>query len=99
VTKEDSGLQVSPNRLLPTTRERVGLFLDGSNATAATKTIVAAEAAGVQQIWMVQPHWSPDVLTTFAAAATKTSSALRSIHCVNLSTPSTRYGTTGSVSV
>ena len=73
MTKEDSGLQVSPNRLLPTTRERVGLVVDGSNATAATKTIVAAEAAGVQQIWMVQPPWSPDVLTTLAAAATKTS--------------------------
>jgi alkanesulfonate monooxygenase SsuD/methylene tetrahydromethanopterin reductase-like flavin-dependent oxidoreductase (luciferase family) len=72
VTK-DSGLQVSPNRLLPTTRERVGLVVDGSNATVATKTIVAAEAAGVQQIWMVQPPWLPDVLTTFAAAATKTS--------------------------
>jgi F420-dependent oxidoreductase-like protein len=71
VTK-DSGLQVSPNRL-PTTRERVGLVVDGSNAAAATKTIVAAEAAGVQQIWMVQPPWSPDVLTTFAAAATQTS--------------------------
>jgi alkanesulfonate monooxygenase SsuD/methylene tetrahydromethanopterin reductase-like flavin-dependent oxidoreductase (luciferase family) len=71
VTK-DSGLQVSPNRL-STTRERVGLVVDGSNMMAATKTIVAAEAAGVQQIWMVQPPWSPDVLTTFAAAATKTS--------------------------
>jgi F420-dependent oxidoreductase-like protein len=71
VTK-DSGLQVSPNRL-PTTRERVGLVVDGSNAAAATKTIVAAEAAGVQQIWMVQPPWLPDVLTTLAAAATKTS--------------------------
>jgi F420-dependent oxidoreductase-like protein len=71
VTK-DSGLQVSPNRL-PITRERVGLVMDGSNAAASAKTIVAAEAAGVQQIWMVQPPWSPDVLTTFAAAATKTS--------------------------
>jgi F420-dependent oxidoreductase-like protein len=72
VTK-DSGLQVSPNRLLPTTRERVGLIVDGSNATAATKSIVAAEAAGVQQIWMVQSPWLPDVLTIFAAAAAKTS--------------------------
>jgi F420-dependent oxidoreductase-like protein len=71
VTK-DSGLQVSPSRL-PTTRERVGLVVDGTNAAVATKTIVAAEAAGVQQIWMVQPPWSPDVLTTLAAAATKTS--------------------------
>jgi F420-dependent oxidoreductase-like protein len=73
VTKEDSGLQVSPSRLLPTTRERIGLVVDGTNALAATKTIAAAEAAGVQQIWMVQPPWSPDVLTTLAAAATKTS--------------------------
>ena len=69
---KDSGLQVSPSRL-PTTRERVGLVVDGTNAAVATKTIVAAEAAGVQQIWMVQPPWSPDVLTTLAAAATKTS--------------------------
>lgn len=73
MTKEDLGFQVSPSRLQPTTRERVGLVVDGSNATAATKTIAIAEAAGVQQIWMVQPPWSPDVLTTFAAAATQTS--------------------------
>jgi F420-dependent oxidoreductase-like protein len=73
MTKEDLGFQVSPSRLLPTTRERVGLVVDGTNAAAAIKTIVAAEAAGVQQIWMVQPPWSPDVLTTLAAAATKTS--------------------------
>jgi alkanesulfonate monooxygenase SsuD/methylene tetrahydromethanopterin reductase-like flavin-dependent oxidoreductase (luciferase family) len=73
MTKEDLGFQVSPSRLLPITRERVGLVVDGTNAAAAIKTIAAAEAAGVRQIWMVQPPWSPDVLTTFAAAATKTS--------------------------
>src|SRR5215212_5008449 len=73
MTKEDLGFQVSPSRLLPTTRERVGLVVDGANAAAAVKTIVAAEAAEVQQIWMAQPPWSPDVLTTLAAAATKTS--------------------------
>ena len=33
-------------------RERVGLIIDGVNATAAVKAIVAAEAAGVRQIWM-----------------------------------------------
>jgi F420-dependent oxidoreductase-like protein len=70
VTK-DSGFQV-PSSLSPT-RERVGLVVDGTNAAAAVKTIVAAEAAGVRQIWMVQAPWSPDPLTTFAAAATKTS--------------------------
>jgi F420-dependent oxidoreductase-like protein len=73
VTKEDLGLEVSPNRLLPTTRERVGLVVDGANAASAVKTIVAAEAAGVRQIWMVQPPSGPDTLTTLSAAATKTS--------------------------
>jgi F420-dependent oxidoreductase-like protein len=73
VTKEDLGFQVSPSRLLPTTRERVGLVVDGTNAASAVKTIVAAEAAGVRQIWMVQPPSGPDTLTTLSAAATKTS--------------------------
>ena len=54
-------------------RERVGLIIDGVNATAAVKAIVAAEAAGVRQIWMTQPPNLPDVLTTYAAAAAKTS--------------------------
>ena len=54
-------------------RERVGLGIDGSNSASAVKSIVAAEAAGVRQIWITQlPIW-PDVLTTLAAAAEKTS--------------------------
>lgn len=69
VTK-DSGFQV-PSSLRPT-RERIGLIVDGTNAAAAVNTIAAAEAAGVRQIWMGQHPWSPDILTTFAAA-TKTS--------------------------
>ena len=68
---KDSGLQFAPSRR--PTRERVGLIVDGANAAAATKTIAAAEAAGVRQIWMVQSPFWPDTLTTFAAAATKTS--------------------------
>jgi len=67
---EDQSLQVSS---LPPIRERVGLIVHGSNAAIAVKTIVAAEAAGVRQIWMAQPPVLPDVLTMFAAAATKTS--------------------------
>jgi alkanesulfonate monooxygenase SsuD/methylene tetrahydromethanopterin reductase-like flavin-dependent oxidoreductase (luciferase family) len=39
----------------------------------AVKTIAAAEAAGVEQIWMGQPLTWPDTLTILAAAATKTS--------------------------
>jgi alkanesulfonate monooxygenase SsuD/methylene tetrahydromethanopterin reductase-like flavin-dependent oxidoreductase (luciferase family) len=70
VTK-DLGFQV-PSSLRPI-RERVGLNVDGANAAAAVNTIAAAEAAGVRQIWMNQVPWSPDILTTFAAAATKTS--------------------------
>ena len=68
---KDSDLQVSSSRR--PTRERIGLIVNGTNAAAAIKTIAAAETAGVQQIWMVQPPSSPDVLTTLAAAAIKTS--------------------------
>ena len=41
---KDSGSQVFTIR--QPTRERVGLIVDGINAAAAVKTIVAAEAAG-----------------------------------------------------
>jgi hypothetical protein len=47
----DSNLQVTPST--PSTRprrERVGLVVDGSNAAAAVKTVVSAEAAGVRQV-------------------------------------------------
>jgi alkanesulfonate monooxygenase SsuD/methylene tetrahydromethanopterin reductase-like flavin-dependent oxidoreductase (luciferase family) len=54
-------------------RERVGLAINGTNAAAAVETIVTAEDAGVRQIWMVQPPNLPDTLTTFSAAAAKTS--------------------------
>jgi F420-dependent oxidoreductase-like protein len=68
---KDSGLQVSSSRRL--IRERIGLIVNGTNAATAIKTIAAAEDEGVQQIWMTNIPWSPDVLTTFAAAAIKTS--------------------------
>jgi alkanesulfonate monooxygenase SsuD/methylene tetrahydromethanopterin reductase-like flavin-dependent oxidoreductase (luciferase family) len=67
----DSGSQVYTSG--QPIRERVGLVVDGANAEAAVKTIVAAEDAGVRQIWMAQPPVWPDILTTFAAAATNTS--------------------------
>jgi alkanesulfonate monooxygenase SsuD/methylene tetrahydromethanopterin reductase-like flavin-dependent oxidoreductase (luciferase family) len=54
-------------------RERVGLAINGTNAAAAVETIVTAEDAEVRQIWMAQPPNLPDVLTTFSAAAAKTS--------------------------
>src|SRR4051794_1034573 len=55
-------------------KEHVGFVVgDGYNerAAAAIKKIVAAEAAGVRQIWMNQGYL--DTLTIFAAAAVKTS--------------------------
>ena len=52
-------------------RERVGLIVDGANSATAVNIIVAAEDAGVRQIWMGQPPNLPDALTTFAAAAAK----------------------------
>jgi F420-dependent oxidoreductase-like protein len=72
---KDSGFQLAPS--LRPTRERIGLIVDGANAAAAVKTIAAAEAAGVRQIWMVQSPWSPDILTTFAAAAAAKTSRVR----------------------
>jgi F420-dependent oxidoreductase-like protein len=54
-------------------QERVGLGIDGSNSASAINSIVAAEDAGVRQVWMTQlPTW-PDTLTTLASAAEKTS--------------------------
>ena len=96
MTKEDPGLQVSPS-CLSTTREHVGLVVDGANAASAVKTIVEAEAAGVWQIWMVQPPSGPD--TNYTISSNKNIySALRNIHCAHLSTPSACSGTAGSVS-
>ena len=66
MTKENSGSSLS-------TAERVGLVIDGTNASDAVKTIAAAEAEGVRQIWMTQTPFWPDTLTTLAAVATKTS--------------------------
>ena len=66
-----SDLQVSPSRR--PIRECVGLIVNGTNAAAAIKTIAEAETAGVKQIWMCPASLVPDVLTTLAAAAIKTS--------------------------
>lgn len=52
-------------------KEHVGFVLGNMNAAAAIKQIVAAEEAGLRQIWKNQADL--DTLTIFAAAATKTS--------------------------
>jgi F420-dependent oxidoreductase-like protein len=56
------------------TRERVGLAVYGTDAAEAVSTIIAAEAAGVRQVWMTQTPPAPDTLTLFAAAAVQTTS-------------------------
>ena len=58
---------------LSSATERVGLVISDENAATAVKNIVEAEAAGVRQIWMNQPPYFPDSLTTLAVAAAKTS--------------------------
>ena len=79
------------------TRERVGLVVDGTNAAAAVKTIVAAEAAGVRQIWMAQPPDLARCIDNICSSGNKNIySMLRNIHCANLSTSSTCPGTAGS---
>ena len=55
-------------------RERVGLAISGVDAAAAVSAIVAAESAGVRQVWMTQGGPSPDTLSLFAAAMVQTSS-------------------------
>lgn len=66
-----TGAQTSAQR---PRRERVGLALYGRNAAGSLSTIVAAEAAGVRQIWMTQTTPAPDTLALFAAATVQTSS-------------------------
>ncbi len=52
-------------------RERVGLVVAGADATTTIARIIAAEAAGVRQVWMTQIT-SADTLTLYAAAAVQT---------------------------
>ncbi len=58
-------------RALPA-RERIGLAVARLDPAALIKTIIAAEEAGVRQIWSTQSPLQPDTLTTFAAAAVQT---------------------------
>jgi F420-dependent oxidoreductase-like protein len=64
--------ETTPANLERVARDRVGLALSGADAAAAVANIVAAEAAGVRQVWMTQTPSAPDTLTLFAAAATET---------------------------
>jgi alkanesulfonate monooxygenase SsuD/methylene tetrahydromethanopterin reductase-like flavin-dependent oxidoreductase (luciferase family) len=71
---KDTTPAVAQASTLRTARERVGLAVTGTNAAEAVSTIVAAEAAGVRQTWMIQTPPVPDTLTIFAAASVLTTS-------------------------
>jgi probable F420-dependent oxidoreductase len=53
-------------------RERVGLSVVPTDPTTLVATLVEIEKAGVEQIWVGGPPWNPDLLTTLAAAAMRT---------------------------
>src|SRR5260370_30677216 len=55
-------------------RERVGVVVYGTDSGAVASAIVAAEAAGVRQVWMTQGTPAPDTLTIYAASAVRTTS-------------------------
>lgn len=53
-------------------RERIGLAVARLDPATMIKIVVAAEAAGVRQIWSTQSPLQADTLTAFAAAAVQT---------------------------
>ena len=55
------------------TRERVGLVSGWHECGGCSKNYCRSRSRGGRQIWMGQSPCSPDILTTLAAAATKTS--------------------------
>ena len=52
--------------------ERVGLAVARFDTARLVQTIIAAEAAGVRQVWSTQSPMQADTLTAFAAAAVQT---------------------------
>lgn len=53
-------------------RERVGLSVVPTHPARLIATLVEIEEAGVDHIWVGSPPWNPDLLTTLAAAAMRT---------------------------
>ena len=71
ITAEEM-LSASAVRALPLP-ERVGLLINSSSAKRAIQAIIAAEQAGVRQVWSTQAPTTIDVLSIFTVAATQTS--------------------------
>ncbi len=53
-------------------RERVGLSIAPADPAALVAHLVEIEEAGVDHIWVGSPPWNPDLLTTLAVAAART---------------------------
>ena len=70
-TTHDLMLYSDEIRALPL-RERVGLVINSGSAKNAIQAIIAAEQAGVRQIWTTQGPASLDALTIYTVAATQT---------------------------
>ena len=60
-------------------RERVGIAIAATDATALLGYIAEAEAQGVRQLWMTQSPTSFDALSIYAAAFARTQH-IRAIH-------------------
>ncbi len=54
-------------------RDRVGLAIPNGDSAEVVEEVIRAEHAGVRQVWMTMSSGHPDSLTTFAAAAVRTS--------------------------
>lgn len=64
---------ISPNTTMERPRrDRIGISLTAANPATRVAIIEAAEAAGVEQLWMTQSPMTPDSLTVFAAAMGRT---------------------------
>jgi alkanesulfonate monooxygenase SsuD/methylene tetrahydromethanopterin reductase-like flavin-dependent oxidoreductase (luciferase family) len=72
--QEKSLILTAANAQALPARERVGLAVARLDVARLVKTIIAAEEAGVRQIWSTQSPLQPDTLTVFAAAAVQTRS-------------------------
>jgi len=73
MTTTEEMLFASAIQTLPL-RERVGLVVNMTSASAALQAISEAEQAGVRQVWATQGPAATDALTVFTVAATRTTS-------------------------
>lgn len=61
------------NKVVRTLRERVGMSVAAADPATFVDNLVRVEDAGVDHIWIGSgPPWSPDLLTTLANAAART---------------------------